>query len=181
MRASASVRVAWRLARAHHPLCRHFRSDVFRRAGGPWCRGCVLTWPLFLLTLFAAPPLVLFTPLAPWQAVGVGFAMGVPQGMTFLRRFHAPARAYAKAVGGVGLGLVVGAGLLLPVPAAWKIAAAVGLLLAFAALLALRMRSILRTCDACVWRRDWGRCPGFTEPHAWREPSDGPAAQAPGR
>lgn len=166
----ASIRVAWRLARAHHPLCDQFRSDVFRRPGGPWCRGCVLTWPLFFLTLFLAPPLLLLSPLTVWQAVGVGFAFGVPQLSTFLHRFAAPARAYAKAIGGIGLGLVVVGGLLLPVAAAWKVAGGVAMVVAFTALLALRMRSILRTCGSCPWARDWSRCPGFNEPHAWRTP-----------
>jgi hypothetical protein len=93
--------------------------------------------------------------------LAAGFAMGIPQLASYGWRGSRLERAGVKALGGVGLaGVVVGA-----LTAGWPLWALVPTLtaglLASVGLQAVRMRSILATCDACPFRRDWDSCPGF--------------------
>lgn len=148
-----------RLALAHHPLCDLFRSDVFGRRR-PLCQGCVLTWPLFLVTL----PFAFLAPswgAPPSMLVAAGLVGGVPQVATVLWRGPRAFRVAAKVVGGPALASLLSGLFWLPVLWQAKAAALVFLFLGTTLLLALRMRSILRTCHACPWQRDWAHCPGL--------------------
>lgn len=154
MRAETSI--AFRLAFAHHPLCRWFREDRL----GPFCSGCILFWPAFLaVTPFALTALARGADATALLLAGA--VLGLPQLATAVRRFGRLGRGAIKTLGGAGVALATPAILFLPLPLPWRLGLYGMELAAFCALLLLRMRSILRTCDACAWRRDWGRCPGF--------------------
>lgn len=89
-----------------------------------------------------------------------GLVLGVPHVWTLLARPTRAARTAAKSLGGFGLALATVGGLLpLSLPA--QMAVTLLALPPLAAMVTLRVRRILRTCDACPWRRDWAHCPGF--------------------
>jgi hypothetical protein len=155
-----SIRLGLLLGLAHHPLCTEFRDDVVRVGRLHVCSGCVATWPTFLVTL----PLALAWHLQGTSALAMlaaGLALGVPHLASYGWRGSRLERAGVKALGGVGLaGVVVGA-----LTAGWPLWVLVVLLaaglVASVGLQAVRMRSILATCDACPFKRDWDSCPGF--------------------
>lgn len=117
-------------------------------------------------------PVVARGDVAPWPVLAAGVVLGLPQFTTYRVRWTRPVRFAIKVLGGAGLGLAVAGGLLLPWPLWAKGVAAVLVLLAFAGMQALRLRSVLATCRACPWRRDWSACPGF-QGGGWREPPPG--------
>ncbi len=172
MRAEAWTAI--RLALRHHPLCDRFDADRF----GPICSGCAVFWPAFFVAGPAAASLWLQGTSA-WVLLAVGVVVGLPQLPGLRWRFSRPTRAVIKGLGGLAVGAALFAVIVLPV--SWWLRG--GLLacmgLAFVAILAIRMRSILATCNACVWKRDWGRCPGFgaldataaNQSLTWTEPS----------
>jgi hypothetical protein len=155
-----AIALGLRLGLAHHPLCTEFQTDFVPVGRLQVCSGCLATWPAFFATL----PLALAWRLdgaAPLAMLAAGFAMGIPQLASYGWRGSRLQRAGVKALGGVGLaGVVVGA-----FTAGWPLwglaaVLAVGLV-ACIALQWVRMRSILATCDACPFHRDWDSCPGF--------------------
>ena len=174
--ARRAVRLGLHLGLAHHPLCTEFRTDVVRVGRLHVCSGCLATWPVFVLAL----PLALLARLdgAPGLALAAaGLVLGMPQMATYRWRMSRLERAAAKAVGGVGLAMAL-AGVL---TVGWPLVAVVGVLtvgvLASLALQVVRLRSILATCDACPFKRDWDACPGFQPPVSPPEgPSVGPAS-----
>lgn len=152
----AEARIAFRLALAHHPLCHWFRDDRM----GPLCSGCAVFWPAFAVATVPALAGLAGGASAPALLLA-GAVLGLPQVATLLHRPGRLARAAVKLLGGVGVAMATPAVLFLPLPlwmrgGLYLLAAA-----AVAGLLGLRMRSILRTCHACPWQRDWARCPGF--------------------
>ncbi len=154
MRAEAWAAV--KLAVSHHPLCDRFDADRI----GPVCSGCAMFWPAALLTW----PVALGAWLAgtsAWAILLSAGVLGLPQLLTLRWRFGRAVRAAIKLVGGVAVSMAVLAVAVLP--AGWPVRGGLfaAMVLSFAAILTFRARSILRTCDACVWRRDWARCPGF--------------------
>jgi len=156
------VRAAIRLALEHHPLCRHFADD--RRQFWPLsvhaCAGCLAAVPAMVagVVIAFAGSLAGAYPLA---VLAASLVLGVPQLSSYVWRGGRAWRSAVKALGGLGIGGVFVGWLLAPVPWTWKWIGAGTLVLAFAGMQALRVRAILRTCDACVYRRDWDRCPGF--------------------
>lgn len=155
------IRLGLRLTTAHHPLCGWFQSDRYHVGKIQLCRGCVAAAPAFLLG-FAIALFVFHHGLVYAFHVGlIGLLLGVPHGTTYLHRFPSAYRLFAKFAGGTGLGLLLAAVLVLPVPFWSRIVMLAGLAAAFLLLQGLRMRRILATCDACPWRRDWVNCPGF--------------------
>ncbi len=152
----AEARVAVRLALSHHPLCHWFRDDRL----GPFCSGCALFWPAF----FAASAPILGALAAGADATAIflaGAVLGLPQLGTAVHRFGRLARGAVKLLGGVGVAMATPAIHFLPLPL-WARLGLYGLEgAAFGGLLWVRLRSILRTCDKCLWQRDWARCPGF--------------------
>lgn len=176
--AAHPVRVALRLAVAHHPLCHYFHDDTFGRRW-PVCRGCAVLWPLFLplsILLVAWLPRL---PLSPGQAFAVGAVLGLPQVATAAIRFRPAERVAVKAIGAVGLALLVAGLLWAPVPWSWKAAAAVAVLGGFTVLLAIRVRGILRTCRACPWAMDWEHCPGMLGWRPQRQSTEMPRPEGP--
>ena len=160
-RAMASLVLAsLRLALAHHPGCGYFRDHVFRIGGIGFCRGCVLTWPAFLVGLLGAWGLLHLG--AHWAALGaVGLASGLPQGTTYLFRGGGTWRAFVKLVGGFGLGLLFVSLVAAPFGLAWLLAVTGALGVAFLLLQWRRVHTMLATCKACPWAMDWDHCPGF--------------------
>ncbi len=154
MRAEAWV--ALKLAVRHHPLCDRFDSDRF----GPFCSGCAMFVPAFVAASFVAATAWLGGASA-WAMLLAAATLGLPQLLTLRWRFSRPLRAAIKVLGGFAVAGALFSLLVLPV--GWPVRGALLALMAaaFATLLVVRMRSILATCDACVWQRDWGRCPGF--------------------
>lgn len=150
-----------KLALAHHPLCRYFHADHFTVAGVRVCRGCAVTWPLFAIAFPLALLAIRFTLATAVGALAAGAVLGAPQFTTYVRRWPGPVRVAVKALGGVGLGVFLAGVLLWPAALGWRVAALAALWLGFLVLQAVRMRSILRTCDACPWHRRWDACPGF--------------------
>lgn len=154
------ARVAVRLLLQHHPLCKEFAADRIRVAGVAVCSGCLAAAPAALLGL--ALGVLLVVQGAPrWALLGSALALGLPQLTTYLHRGGRAWRFAAKAIGGLGLGAALAVAPALPVARPWLLGGAVLLAAAFAGLQAVRVRSILRTCDACPFRRDWATCPGF--------------------
>ena len=157
-----AIRAALRLAIEHHPLCGEFRADRFHWGRFRVCSGCAVAFPALIVGQ-AVAVLALFGHWAgPWPLLAASLVLGLPQLTTYLHRGGRVWRAAVKLLGGVGLGTALVAGFFVPVPWAWKWAALALLMLAFAALQALRLRSMLRTCDACPWKRAWHICPGFS-------------------
>lgn len=161
----ASGQAALALALQHHPLCGNFRADRFRLGRAAVCSGCAMALPGVLAGLALGTWMVLGLWWGPWPILAAGFTLGAPQALTYVWRFGRPVRAAVKALGGLGLGLAVAAWLFLDAPWSARITGAILLTLAFVALQAVRMRSILRTCRACPWRMDWDNCPGFRTGH----------------
>ncbi len=158
---SYGIRLALRLATAHHPLCSWFQSDRYHLFGASFCRGCTATIPLFALGIIAFPFAIHFFPAGVIPLAALALALGIPHGTTYLHRFSPAYRATAKLLGGFGLGLLIPAILFVPVPLAYRILVLAGLGVAFLLLQAVRMKRMLAVCDACPWQRDWNRCPGF--------------------
>lgn len=156
---SRGVRAGIRLAFRHHPSCGWFAADVVGLGPVRICQGCLATWPLFVLSFFLA--LRLLPTSWAWGACVLGLLAGVPQLVSYLWRAPRAWRVTTKLLGGSGLGLLIVGILLLPVATPWKFAAYAAMGPAFLALQAVRLRSILRTCAACPWKRDWEHCPGF--------------------
>lgn len=157
---TGEVRVAIRLLLEHHPLCSVFASDRIRIAGIALCSGCLAAGPTALAAFVGAIALVL-TGVSATALFAAGGLLGLPQLTTYLHRGTRPWRFAVKLLGGTGIGVVAGAAWFLPVPRWVLLVGATVLVLVFAALQAVRVRKILRTCDACSYRRDWDRCPGF--------------------
>ena len=158
--ARRSVRLGLHLGLAHHPLCTEFRTDVVRIGRVHVCSGCLATWPAFALA-FPFAVLALKDGAPALALLLAGLALGLPQMATYRWRMSRRERAAAKAVGGVGLAMVVAGAL----AAGWPVVALATVLaagmLASLALQVVRLRSILATCDACPFKRDWEACPGF--------------------
>ena len=167
----AHVAAALRLALAHHPLCDAFDADVHRAAAIPSgtaaprsalrvCRGCaaavaglLLGIPVGITALgLGADPLALAV---------ASLVFGGPQAATYAWRFAPPVRSCAKVLGGMGVGILTVAALAGAWPWPWSAAGAGALAMAAVAGQLLRMRTILRTCDACPWARRWDACPGL--------------------
>lgn len=159
------VRAGLLLSLAHHPVCSSFSQDVVRIAGLPVCAGCLATWPAFL----AALPLAVLARLdgAPALALlALGATLALPQMTAYLRgrgRRSRAERTVAKVLGGAGLGTALAAVL----TSGWPLglaAAAIGLGVAVTGgLQLLRLRTVLATCDACPYKRDWEACPGMAD------------------
>lgn len=158
--ARRSVRLGLHLGLAHHPLCTEFRTDVVRLGRLHACSGCLATWPAFAVAF----PLALLARLdgAPaWSLLAAGLVLGLPQMASYRWRLSRLERAAAKAVGGVGLALALAGALAAGWPAVALVAVLALGMLASLALQVVRFRSILATCDACPFKRDWETCPGF--------------------
>lgn len=155
------VRLALRLATAHHPLCAWFQSDRYHLFGRSFCRGCTAAVPLFALGIITFITAIHFFPAGVAPLAVIGLSLGIPHGTTYLHRFAPAYRAGAKLLGGFGLGLLIPGILLAPVPLTYRIIVLAGLGVAFLLLQGLRMKRMLAICDACPWQRDWNRCPGF--------------------
>ena len=159
--ARRSVRLGLHLGLAHHPLCSEFRTDVVRLGRLHVCSGCLATWPVFLLAL----PLTLMARLdgaSGWALLWAGLVLGLPQMASYRWRLSRLERAAAKAVGGVGLAMVVTGVLASGWPGVVLVAVLAAGMLASFGLQLIRLRSILATCDACPFKREWETCPGFT-------------------
>ena len=156
----AEALVAVRLLLQHHPLCKEFAADRIRVAGIAVCSGCLAAAPAALAGLvFGVLAVVRGAPV--WAVLAAGATLGLPQLTTYLHRGGRAWRFAVKVLGGLGLGAVLASALALPVHDAWLIGGAFVVAVAFSALQALRVRSILATCDACPYARDWDACPGF--------------------
>lgn len=160
----ANVNVALRLALAHHPLCHWFQADRIQVGRIAVCSGCLATWPAFLILA----PVALRLPVAPALLAATGILLATPQMASYIRRAGRAWRFTAKLLGGVGLALLVAGILRTPVPWSWRLGALAVVVVGFAVLQAIRLRSMLGTCDACPYRRDWESCPGFRA--SWRPP-----------
>lgn len=158
MRREASVAV--RLLLEHHPLCSWFAGDRVQVGPLRVCSGCLAAVPAAALGFVVALRVIVLG-VPPLPLCAGALVLGLPQLTTYLHRGPRAWRFTAKALGGLGLGGVAMSALLLPVPVGWIAGGAAGLVLAFVGLQAARVRSILRTCDACPYARDWDRCPGF--------------------
>jgi hypothetical protein len=163
------IRVARRLALAHHPLCRYFDADVFG-VRIRVCSGCAVAVPALIVGVLAGVWLLTRANAQPWPLAAASLLLGLPQLSTYVHRGSRLYRAMAKAVGGVGLGGFLIAAWLLPIHTAWRLAGFAALAAAFLALQGLRMRAIRRTCQQCPWRADWDQCPGFRSDARWRDP-----------
>lgn len=155
------IRLGLRLATAHHPLCSWFKDDRYRVGPVRLCRGCTAAAPMFALGFFVALLSIFHEPTIVFHVGGFGLLLGIPHGTTYLHRFPSAYRAMAKLTGGFGLGLLITVLLLAPIPLWQQGVLLGGLGASFLVLQGLRMKKILATCDACPWRRDWARCPGF--------------------
>ncbi|HUR25079.1 MAG TPA: hypothetical protein VM327_03575 [Candidatus Thermoplasmatota archaeon] len=125
------------------------------------CSGCLATWPVFALAF----PLTLAARLdgaSGWGLLTAGLVLGLPQMATYSWRRSRLERAGAKAIGGAGLALAVTGVLAAGWPGLALVAVIALGMLASLALQVVRLRSILATCDACPFKRDWEACPGFT-------------------
>lgn len=158
-----AVSIGARLALAHHPLCSTFRSDVVLVGGVAVCAGCLALWPAVLVGF----PLGLMALLRGADALPLLVASvttGWAQLAGTLRRGSRAERAMAKGMLGLGIGVGLAALLAVGLPglaiAAMVAAGGVGAVV----LQVVRARSILRTCDACPYRRDWAQCPAFRWP-----------------
>lgn len=153
---SETGRLVWRLAWRHHPLCGYFRSDAF----GPVCSGCAMFWPAFWI---ATPPVLiaLVGGASAWAMLMAGAVLGSGQLAGAVRRFSRPTRAAIKLLGGVAVAMALPAVAFLPLPWSSRGVLWGAMVAAFTGLMAIRARTILRTCDACPWQRDWAHCPGF--------------------
>jgi hypothetical protein len=160
----AGIRVGLRLSLAHHPLCHVFEEDTVGRRVRV-CSGCAAAAPAFLLGAVAVA-LLLRMGAAPLALVAAGLVMGLPQLSSYLWRGGPLHRFAVKALGGLGWGLVVVAGLAAPAPLAAKVFGLALVAVAFAALQGWRALKIVATCRACPWKMDWDACPGFNEPVA---------------
>lgn len=157
------IRLGLRLATAHHPLCTWFKDDRYHWGRIQVCRGCAAAIPTFVLGLIIAVAALLHEPAFALHVGGIGLLFGIPHGTTYLHRFPPAYRATAKLTGGLGLGLLITTLLLAPIPPWQRIFLLAGFGVCFLVLQGVRMKKILATCDACPWRRDWARCPGFQE------------------
>ena len=164
------VTVALRLALAHHPLCHWFQADRIQVGRIDVCSGCLATWPAFFLLV----PFALGFPVAPAVLAATGILLAAPQMASYVRRAGRAGRFAAKLAGGAGLALLVADILRTPVPWTWRFAALGAVVAGFALLQAIRLRNLLRTCDACPYRRDWESCPGFRASWGPPKPSQAP-------
>jgi len=172
-------RAVLRFGLAHHPTCSVFAGDlVVARLGRfrtPVCIGCATFWPTFLV---AVPLLFLLASRAavPWWAfLGGGVVLSAVQTFSYMRLARRrPARIAVKMVLAVGVASVACALVLAPAPAAVRVGVGLVLFAGYGALQTLRVRNIFATCDACPWRRDWQRCPGFV-PFTDHKPGTAPA------
>lgn len=153
-------------ALAHHPTCSAFREDVLvvrvGRRRALLCVGCAAFWPAVLVGVPATLLLMSAAPLAWWVPLPVATALGFAQllsyaGWTTTRR----RKVAVKLALGSGAAAALSSIALAPVPLAARAAGIA--LLGVAALGAqmLRLPRLLAICDACPWRRQWDRCPGF--------------------
>ena len=156
----AEARVAVRLLLQHHPLCHYFAADRLRVGALAVCSGCAAAIPTALVGVALGFALVV-RGVPAWPVVTAALVLGLPHLSTYLHRGGRAWRFAAKAMGGLGLGTLVGSAWMLPIARPWLWGGSAAMMAAFAALQALRLRAILRTCDACPYARDWGRCPGF--------------------
>lgn len=157
---TGEARVAIRLLLQHHPLCGEFAVDRVRVLGVPLCSGCVAAVPAAALGFVLGLQLIVHGAPSP-ATFAAGSALGLPHLTTYLRRGDRAWRFAAKALGGLGLGAVAMSALVLPVPTLLRLAGALAVTALFLGLQGLRVRSILATCDACPYARDWDACPGF--------------------
>lgn len=147
---------------AHHPLCATFANDRFHVRAWGVCSGCAVAGPAMLLGLGVTAYLEAAQAMPALPVMAAALFLGLPQLATYMWRLSRLERGAAKALGGLGIGAVGASWLFLPHPW-WAWLAAGGFLVALGALQALRVRSLLRTCDQCPWRRDWDACPGFVQ------------------
>jgi hypothetical protein len=136
------------------------------------CSGCLATWPAFLLAIPVAL-MVRMDGASAGALLSSGLVLGLPQMASYGWRLSRLERAAAKAVGGIGLALVVTGVLASGWPVLVLVAAVALGMLASLGLQAIRLRSILAVCDACPFKRDWETCPGFA---AAPPPTAGPQA-----
>jgi hypothetical protein len=174
----SATRLGLRLLTSHHPLCGHFASDRWMTGRQPWCTGCVVLWPTFVAGVVAAG-LLLRQGVDPWALGASALMAGMPQATTYVRRWPLAMRVTAKAVGGFGLGAVVLVLLALPLAPLAKGLLVVGLVGGSVIGMALRLRSLLRTCRRCPWNADWEHCPGFEPDVSQARPGIDPDATHP--
>lgn len=151
------VRAGLRIAASHHPLCSHFRAHSIPLFGIRWCRGCLHLAAGFLVGAVTVLPLLGTDWVAARHLVAIGLSMGWAQAAGYLVKYERMASGVAKTLGGIGLVWAVVGALLSWSWAPWLLLALGPLALAGQT---LRWRTMLRTCDACPWRRDWAHCPG---------------------
>jgi hypothetical protein len=152
------TRLAFRLALSHHPLCGWFDRHTVNVRGAQVCKGCAATLSAFVAGLLLAIPLL---PAAPTAWLGVGLVLGIPHLASYRMAFGNASRIAAKMSGGLGLGVVFAAGAALPAAWSLKLLALLGMEASFLVLQAARLRKMRRVCSGCVWKGDWGACPGF--------------------
>lgn len=155
------ARVGLAVLLQHHPLCSVYRKDRFQWGPVRVCSGCAVAFPSMLAGAAVGLWALFAQASQPLAVLAAGFVLGGPQLLTYVTRRSRAERAAIKLLGGLGIGLVMAAWPFLPGPAIWHWVGLAAFGLALAGLQLLRLRTILRTCDACPWQRDWGNCPGF--------------------
>lgn len=146
---------------AHHPICGPYRGDVFILGGVRWCIGCLVTYS----TAFAAfLTLAMWRPGVEWWQVGaLGVSLGLMQLVSTVGWATTKgSKILTKTLLGLGIALVTYAVLLAP----WTWPIRIGVLALGATVAGLttitKAPRMLRTCDECMFHRQWDICPGMS-------------------
>ena len=148
---------------SHHPHCRYYDKDVLHLGKLKICWGCIVTYPVMILTMFMIIFMDLTSEFSWWQFIIAGIVFGSFEFISLWRKGRGLRHRIIKFLLGIGLASVIIGVFVIPIHIGWKILIFIHLYLLAGFFGSFRIRAMEKKCKKCSWKGNWYRCPGFEE------------------
>jgi hypothetical protein len=162
-KAVRSVRHSFPHVVSHHPHCKYYHKDVLHIGKWRFCWGCIVTYPVMILTIFLILILGLNDEFSWWQFVITGILFGSFEFISLWRKGRGLRHRTIKFFLGIGLAAMIIGIFSIPIHLGFRILILVQLYFIAAFFGSFRIRAMEKKCRKCFWKGNWNRCPGFEE------------------
>ncbi|MFO8051982.1 MAG: hypothetical protein R6V01_09860 [Thermoplasmatota archaeon] len=157
------IRWAFPYLLSHHPHCRWYEKDVLHLGKVRLCWGCIVTYPVAIITLVMVLSLGLHHRY-PWYVfILLGFAFGSFEFISLWRKGTGLRHRIIKFFLGIGISLATVGVFMIPIHILFRMYIFFTLFTAAGMLMSFRIIAMENKCKRCAWKGNWYQCPGFEE------------------